>query len=209
MDALGQFRRLAQPPPWALKQITGGRLRGMTDIKPAWRVQAMTEVYGLCGVGWKYRVVQKWTEQGCDNQVFAFVDIELFVKIDGEWSEPIPGTGGNLLVQKETAGLHANDEAFKMAFTDALSSAMRMIGMGADVYAGQWNGSKYQDNAAPRPQLSAEDQVFVAKSLKAIEAAVNQDELATLGEVFRDQNPPVQNALRGTYAKRQRELKET
>jgi hypothetical protein len=48
-----------------------------------------------------------------------------------------------MLVPLEAGGLYANDEAFKMAVTDALSVAMKMLGMGADIYAGLWDGSKY------------------------------------------------------------------
>jgi hypothetical protein len=151
MSDIDQFRKLAQPPPWALSKIGGGRLRGMTDIKPAWRIQAMTEVYGLCGIGWKYAITRQWTEPGCNDQTMAFVDVDLYIKVNGEWSESIPGTGGSMLTVKESGGLHSSDEAFKMATTDALSTAMKMIGMGADVYAGMWTGSKYQRNAEPTP----------------------------------------------------------
>lgn len=144
-----QYHGLSQPPAWALKKIQGGRLTGMTDINPQWRIQAMTEAYGLCGVGWKFEVVAKWTEPGPEGQVFVFADVHLYVKVDGEWSDPIPGNGGNKLVEKESRGLHANDEAFKMAITDALSTAMKMIGVAADIYAGMWDGTKYKRGAEP------------------------------------------------------------
>lgn len=148
------YRRVAQPPPHALKRIEAGRLKGKTDINPQWRYEAMTEVYGLCGIGWKFEVARRWTEAGPDGQVFAFVDINLYVATEDQtipttWSEAIPGNGGSMLVDKEKAGLHANDEAFKMATTDALSTAMKMIGVGADIYAGRWDGSKYNTPAPP------------------------------------------------------------
>lgn len=201
-----QFRLLAQPPAWALKTIGGGRLKGMTDIKPAWRIQAMTQIYGLCGVGWRYEIAEQRTELGPDGQVFAFVDVFLFIRIDGEWSQPIPGTGGNMLIAKEREGLHANDEAFKMATTDALSSAMRMIGMGSDVYAGQWTGSKYQCNAEQVPPLSAEDTKLIENAKRDIAKATSTAELRTVGEALKDYNPAVQNALRTVYGKRNGEL---
>lgn len=174
MTAIEQFRQVAQPPKWALKEIRGGRLRGMTDVKPAWRIQAMTENYGLCGFGWKYEDVKKWTEQGSDGQVFAFVDLLLYIEIDGKWSDPIPGTGGSMLVEKEKSGLHSNDEAFKMATTDALSSAMKMIGMAADIYAGQWDGSKYRDDTKPPPQPVSD------KDVADLIDAINESDLNTL-----------------------------
>ena len=75
----------------------------------------------------------------------AVVDINLFVKVNGEWSEPIPGTGGSMLIAKEKDGLHTSDECFKMAYTDAISVACKMLGMGADIY---WekDATKYSAN---------------------------------------------------------------
>jgi len=137
------YNKLRKPPQWALKTIEKGRLKGKSDINPQWRYEAMTEVYGPCGTGWKFTVDKKWSEQGADGTVFAFADVSLYVKDDGGWSEPIPGSGGSQLVAKETGGLHSNDEAYKMAVTDALSVAMKMIGVAADIYAGLWDGSKY------------------------------------------------------------------
>lgn len=208
MTDIDQFRKLAQPPPWALKTIGGGRLKGMTDIKPAWRIQAMTEVYGLCGIGWKYEVVKQWTEPGPDNQVFAFVDVLLYIRHGDEWSSPIPGNGGNMLIEKERQGMHANDEAYKMATTDALSSAMRLIGMGADVYAGQWTGSKYSRNAEPTPVLSDTDQQLLEDRMTAVAGADSLASLQSIGERLRTDSSAVQNAVRPVYAKRQRELKQ-
>ena len=143
------WNKVKSPPASALKTIQAGRLKGMTDIKPMFRYQIMTEVYGLCGIGWKYIVVNKWLESGSENQIFAFADVDLFVKVDGEWSEPIQGNGGSMLVTKEKAGLHSSDEAYKMAITDALSTAMKMIGVAADVYLGNWDGSKYKEEPVP------------------------------------------------------------
>ena len=138
------WNKVSQPPPSALTKIKGGRLAGFTDVKPQWRIKIMTEVYGMCGIGWKFEVKRLWTEQGPDSQVFSFADVDLFIKQDGEWSEAIPGNGGNMLIAKEKNGLHSSDEAFKMAITDALSSAMKMIGVAADIYMGNWDGSKYK-----------------------------------------------------------------
>ena len=148
MENMEVWNAVNHPPPEALKTISGGRLNGMTDIKPQWRYQVMTEQFGMCGVGWKFESVKEWAEQGPDGNVFAFVDISLYVKVNNEWSDPIPGNGGSMLVQKENAGLHANDEAFKMATTDALSTAMQKLGVAADIYAGLWDGSKYRNTPA-------------------------------------------------------------
>lgn len=141
MNNLDNWEKLSRPPAEALKTIKGGRLGGMTDINPQWRYKAMTEVFGPCGDGWTYDIVRLWTEPGTDGQVCVFAHINLFV---GQHS-PIPGIGGSMLVAKEREGLRTNDEAYKMAITDALSVAMKMLGVGADIYMGRWDGSKYRE----------------------------------------------------------------
>ena len=143
------YNKLRRPPVTALKTIGAGRLKGKSDINPQWRYEAMTEVFGPCGTGWKFTIDKLWNEPGADGAIFAFAQISLCVfSEDGTWSDPIPGVGGHQLIVKESAGLHNNDEAFKMAVTDALSTAMKMLGVAADIYAGLWDGSKYND---PKP----------------------------------------------------------
>lgn len=153
MDNLELWNKVKQPPAEVLKPIKGGRLSGMTDISPAWRMRALTEEFGICGIGWKYSIKRLWTESASDGQLFAFAEIDLFVNIDGKWSEPIPGIGGNMLIQRETHTdyetkqkekvLYSNDEAYKMAVTDAIGVAAKALGFGADIYLGQFDGSKY------------------------------------------------------------------
>jgi hypothetical protein len=136
---------VARPPATALKEIKGGRLAGMTDVNPQWRYQAMTEQFGMCGVGWRYAIDRLWTEAGVDEEVLAFAQVSVSVRVGAGWSEPIVGVGGNHLVTKESRGLRNNDECWKMAVTDALSVSLKMLGVAADVYAGRWDGSKYMD----------------------------------------------------------------
>lgn len=147
---------VSRPPSTALKQIKGGRLTGMTDVNPQWRYRAMTEVFGPCGQGWKYEIVRTWTEPGTEGQVLAFCEVHLWWRENhgAEWDGPIPGIGGSMLITKERDGLRTNDEGFKMATTDALSVAMKMLGVAADIYAGLWDGSKYKEEAvAPTVQM--------------------------------------------------------
>ena len=159
MKAIETYDKLKQPPAWALKEIGAGRLKNMTQINPQWRYQAMTEQFGLCGVGWKYEVKRLWTEPGAEDQVLAFAEVALYIETFGAdgtpiWSSPIPGVGGSMLTAKESKGLHSSDECYKMAITDALSVAMKMIGVGADVYAGAWNGEGYKDRRSKEASLS-------------------------------------------------------
>jgi len=143
--------KLKQPPDWALKKITGGRLNGKSDISPMWRIQALTEVFGMCGVGWKYELKDKWTQEA-SGQIMLFVEIALFVKDGEQWSDAILGFGGDFLIEKESSGLHANDEAMKMAVTDALGNAMKNLGVAAVVFSGGTDGTKYNRPATTQSQ---------------------------------------------------------
>lgn len=134
MSNLDIYNQVRSVPAEALKKITGGRLKGMSDINPMWRIKMLTEVFGLCGVGWKTEIVEKRLERGHGDEIVCFVDINLYVKIDGAWSDPIPGMGGSSFVTKEAKGLHTSDECFKMAYTDAISVACKSLGFAADVY---------------------------------------------------------------------------
>lgn len=141
----------SQPPRSALKQIFGGRLKGMTDINPQWRYRAMTEQFGACGDGWRYAIDKLWTEEGVDGQKMAFALVHIAIKLNGAWSEPIPGIGGSAMIAAEKGGLHGNDECYKMAVTDALSVAMKMLGVASDIYMGLWDGTKYREPDKPAP----------------------------------------------------------
>jgi hypothetical protein len=121
-------------PNEALKKIGGGRLKGMSDINPMWRIKLLTELFGICGIGWKIEIVDQRLEQGSADQIACFVTINLYIKVDGEWSDPIPGMGGSAFVTKESSGLYTSDECFKMAYTDAISVACKSLGFAADVY---------------------------------------------------------------------------
>jgi hypothetical protein len=144
--------KLKTPPSTALKQIQAGRLRGKSDINPQWRYQAMTEAFGMCGIGWKYTVDEVSYKEGDNGQIVCFVMVSLYVKQEGEWSAAIPANGGSMFIANEKNGPFTSDEAVKMATTDALGTAMKMLGLAANVYLGNMEGSKY---SAPVPQPSA------------------------------------------------------
>lgn len=157
MDNLKIYNSVATVPDNAKKTIQAGRIKGMTDINPMWRIKVLTEQFGVVGFGWKYIITDKRIIEGADGVICAFVDIDLFVKIDGEWSEAIQGTGGSQFVSVERNGKYTSDECFKMALTDAISVACKALGIGANVYWSGGGGSKYdttpkQDKPQPQPK---------------------------------------------------------
>jgi hypothetical protein len=142
--------KLRAVPSESLKKITGGRLKGMNQICPQWRYSVMTDVFGPVGIGWKFEIISKDIVDGViddagNSTKFIFIEIALYVCIDNKWSEPIPGCGGADVIVKEKYGLYTNTEAVKMALTDALGAAMKLLGVAADVYSGTMDDTKYND----------------------------------------------------------------
>ena len=141
------YNEVRTVPTEAKRSITGGRLKGKTEINPMWRIKTLTDRFGPCGIGWYYEVTKQWLEPS-GNEIAAFVNINLYIKVAGEWSKPIPGVGGAMFVENQKSGAYVSDECYKMATPDAISVACKQLGIGADVY---WDSdkTKYTDPAQP------------------------------------------------------------
>jgi hypothetical protein len=139
------WNKVKDVPDNAQKKIQAGRLKGMTDINPMWRIKILTEQFGICGIGWYYTIERQWLENGSDGQKTAHCNIKLYVKQGSDWSQGIEGTGGSSHVTNESKGAYTNDECYKMALTDAISVSCKALGIGAEIY---WNSdnTKYNDN---------------------------------------------------------------
>ena len=51
MENLLIYNALREVPDEAKREIQSGRLKGKTDINPMWRIKALTERFGPCGIG--------------------------------------------------------------------------------------------------------------------------------------------------------------
>lgn len=165
MDNMTIFNQGRVVPPEAQKTIGAGRLKGMTDINPLWRLAKLTELFGPCGIGWKYIITRREMVSGANDEISCFVDIDLYYRWEGEWSEAVPGTGGSSYVASERNGMYTSDECYKMALTDALSVACKALGIGADVYwaAGR---TKYTGNDAPPAKATAKQAPAAGKAIR-------------------------------------------
>ena len=130
------YQRVMDTPKEAQKSFNNGRFSG-TDINPMWRIKKLSELFGPAGQGWwtrneKFELVP-FEKTG---EIAVFCTLEL-VYVDPEtelMSQPITGVGGNMFVTQRKSGLQLNDEAYKMAYTDALSIACKSLGFSHDIY---------------------------------------------------------------------------
>lgn len=147
-------------PDNAKKGFHNGSFSG-TDINPMWRIKTLTEIFGPAGFGWTTQIIEHWTEQiGNEMCVHVVIELKVFDQTRG-WSAPIVGVGGNKSLQYfppkngKPEQYKISDEAYKMAYTDALSVACKALGIGADVYY-EKDATKYSDyyDQTPAPQTA-------------------------------------------------------
>jgi hypothetical protein len=181
--------KLKRVPPEHLKgfQRAGG-FKG-TAIKPMWTIHRMTEVFGPVGQAWgidepRFQVIPA----GDEILVYCTVSVWLMAANNfGPVGGRFCGVGGDKVRAMFNSGPKNDDEAFKKAYTDALTNALKMLGAGADVHMGLWDGNKYADepkNITPHedhhqssgPQLLTRDEA--RKLYKTLQA-----ELVNLGTV--------------------------
>lgn len=186
-------------PEEAKKPIQAGRLKGMTDINPMYRIKTLTEIFGPCGVGWWYEITNKQIiDDPITNQRAAFVDILLYYidPFSGEPSQGIPGTGGASFVAQERSGPYLSDECFKMALTDAMSVACKALGVAADVYWAK-DRTKYtaaeeaqQPPAQPAPKAQSKpantgrDQLATPEQKEMLRNVMNLEQLAACNKMY-------------------------
>lgn len=199
-DNLRIYNLVRKVPQEALKTISAGNLKGMSDINPQFRIMAMTQAFGICGIGWKYEITKQWTET-YGNEVKCFTNINVYVRDkDNNWSDPIPGTGGSSIVQVFSSRTQVNDEGYKMSLTDALGVAMKALGVAADVYfqkgarfGTKYEQAEYESEQAKQASKPAQKPVVNSSNIEQakadIAAAKSIDELTAIWNKYPDLQP--------------------
>ena len=144
------YGKVQDTPKEAQKEFNNGRFSG-TDINPMWRIKKLTELFGPSGIGWWTQNVQyQMVPSEATKDIAVFCTLEL-VYVDPETgleSKPVYGVGGNMFVAQRKNGPQSSDEAYKMAYTDALSIACKALGFSHDIYY-QKDRTKYTNPDDP------------------------------------------------------------
>ena len=119
----------------------GGGFKG-TAIKPMVSYRRMTEEFGPCGKGWGVGEPAFQIVPGPEGEMLVFCTASIWYRHE-EAECRVYGVGGDKAVGKNKYGLQTDDEAFKKAFTDAVTNALKLIGVGADVHMGLFDDNKY------------------------------------------------------------------
>lgn len=112
-----------------------------TAIKPMWAFRRMTEELGACGIGWGINQPSFQVVPSGDGETLVYCTVSIW---HGSRDQIVFGVGGDKVVAKRRdGGSFSDDEAFKKSFTDAITNALKLIGVGADVHMGLFDDSKY------------------------------------------------------------------
>ena len=150
-----QIEELRAPLP--AEALTPDRSRGfeLTSIKAAYIIQRLNDVFGPCGVGWRYVHAPFETIVTADQRSEIVTEVALQYRVakdeqrgsgpvewrDGwrirpdhpwVWSEPILAAGG----KSPGGGSVPYTDARKSAVTDGLTKAASMLGIGHRVFKG-------------------------------------------------------------------------
>jgi hypothetical protein len=144
-------------PPEALSADTSRGFE-LTSIKAAFVIERLNEVFGHCGIGWRY-VHSPFDEvQTHDGRIEILTEVAFQYRYgatndyvgcarviwdaqvhdwalrnsNNDWSEPIFAAGGKSVGK----GGAVFTDARKSAVTDGLTKAASMLGIGADVFKG-------------------------------------------------------------------------
>jgi hypothetical protein len=160
--------------PFPEEALTPDRSRGfeLTSIKAAYIIERLNDVFGPCGVGWRYIHAPFETLVLADQRTEILTEVALQYRIsesdqqgcgpvewrDGwrirpdhpwVWSEPILAAGGKSLGK----GAVPYTDARKSAVTDGLTKGASMLGIGHDIFkglhqSGDGNGNGHRSNGS-------------------------------------------------------------
>ena len=170
------------------KPIEGKGFAG-TSINPTSIYEKLTGLFGPCGIGWGYTVMDEYYREGHtdgeNTTVLHVVKVGLWYEVEEKRSDQIEAYGQTYFCRKinkmdystkEYVQVWETDEECpKKSLTDAITKAASMLGVSADIYSGKWDGCKYQNkdkttptkpstsNLPPCPKCGKNDAVIVSK----------------------------------------------
>ncbi len=177
--------KLGKTDPAHTKDFTrGGGFKG-TAIKPMFSYRRLTEEFGPCGTGWGVNEPQFQVVPGDNKEVMVFCTVSGWYQYEGE-HRTVYGVGGDKIVShikanekfKRPERWENDDEAFKKAFTDALTNAFKLVGVGADVHMGMFDDNKYVNDM--RKHFEEGGEPDKPKEPKPISAAEQKRQLAEI-----------------------------
>jgi len=160
--------------PSATKNFTGmGGFKG-TAIKPTYLMRRATEVFGPCGEGWGWTVLEdrfdeggplqaptkEWPEAPRINAKLHTLKIQLWYLGKEGQKCTVEHYGHTPFVLIQSGKIITDWEAAKKSLTDAIGKCLQPLGFSADIHMGLFDDAAYVDAVRDEVAISkAEDRV--------------------------------------------------
>ncbi|WP_375568722.1 hypothetical protein ABWH92_12200 [Ahrensia marina] len=134
---LDLWEKFADIDPKFTKEIKGKPYKG-TSPNPHYVVRCLTEMFGPVGQGFGWEVTGEGF-QPLGEEVLHWCRIRF-------WHGEHPGFdayGQTKALTKTRNGLQSDEDAPKKSLTDAITKAAAQVGVGANIFLGRWDDSKY------------------------------------------------------------------
>lgn len=156
--------------PKFTKAITGKQYKG-TSPNPHYVIRCLTEQFGPVGKGFGWEVVaDDFLPLG--DEILHWCRIRFWHTDRENFFEAY---GQTKALMKTKNGFMSDEDAPKKSLTDAITKAASQIGIGANIFLGRWDDSKYVDQV--NADFRQKEQDETAPDVTRIEAASTGAEL--------------------------------
>lgn len=112
----------------------------LSTIDAYYIIERLNEVFGLCGKGWRLEV-QEWLRT--DKEVVCFARLYYNLK-NGEEPPYVECEGGKRIIHENLT------DAYKSARTNAICKGASFLGVGLEVYKGEFEGTETTKEESPK-----------------------------------------------------------
>lgn len=194
IDPTALWDQVCTTDPAFVKKITGKSYQGDSP-SPYYLARRATEVFGPCGIGWGYDIIDERIEDGAlispgFNERISVARVRVWYLWNGARGE-VEHIGGTVFSGKRGNGkVFTDEDAPKKSVTDALVKALSLIGFAGDIFSGRWDDTRYheapQQETAEASSPHADDVAsYISSALAMIETF---NESKALGAWWHDQH---------------------
>ncbi len=205
-------RVFATDPSHTSQFMRTGGFKG-TAIKPLYLIHKATEIWGPMGSAWGAETIEHVIHKD-----MVFIKARIWYPGDdlksqthvGQYKAYVEHWGGDVLIKTTKSGERPNDEAFKMAFTDAVGKCLSQLGFSADVHMGRFDDSKYVESVKKKETAASMKKRFaeIKDAICKGDPAVVWGEHIEAIKAFKAEDPTFYDDLVATAKERKNFLSE-
>lgn len=198
MSNLEIWNKHTKIPSQFIKKIQGKQYKG-DSVNSTYVVRCLTEMFGVCGQGWGYTVLEHAFKDFANGDVLHYCLIHFWAGKDAKGFSQFGQT--KAAYKTSTGGFMVDEDAPKKSLTDAITKAASHLGIAWEIYSGQYDDNKYivhdsmgnvidspKKTPTPKPapkkeepikEFSADDIQYIAATIQVL---LECDDAATLQE---------------------------